>query len=298
MIARPVERFPEEEAVALFRAPPERYLDVGAGQVAYRCVGTGPDVLFVHGWPVSSATFRCLLPHLAPHVTCHLIDLVGAGQSRFDRATPIDLDRNIEGVRRVVDLLGLDALAVVGHDSGGLVARHALASDPRLRAMVLIGTEQPRGLSASLRLLLLLARLPGFGHLLGWAVMQRIVRSSRLLLGGCFTDRSRIEGDFEALLLAPLRDDPDRRWAAAQLIRSFHRRYVDALAGLHGRIDVPVQLVWGEHDPFFPVAWAQEMVPTFADARLHVVAGARLFVHEEHPAQVAGAILPTLLGTR
>ena len=71
------------DAAELFRRPPLRYLDVGEGEVAYRRVGTGPDVLFVHGWPVSGATFRTLLPHLAPHVTCHLLDLVGAGSSRF-----------------------------------------------------------------------------------------------------------------------------------------------------------------------------------------------------------------------
>ena len=64
-------------------ADPDRFLDVGAGEVAYRRVGTGPDVLFVHGWPVSGATFRTLLPHLADHVTCHVIDLPGAGSSRF-----------------------------------------------------------------------------------------------------------------------------------------------------------------------------------------------------------------------
>ena len=61
---------------------------------------------------------------------------------------------------------------------------------------------------------------------------------------------------------------------------------------------MPVQLVWGEGDPFFPLAWAREMVDTFADARLHVVAEAKLFAHEERPAEVAEAILPTLLGTR
>ena len=44
---------------------------------------------------------------------------------------------------------------------------------------------------------------------------------------------------------------------------------------LHQRIDVPVQLVWGEHDKFFPVDWAQEMVGTFPDARLEVIAGRR-----------------------
>ena len=70
-------------AAELFRAAPDRFLDVGAGEVAYRRVGTGPDVLFVHGWPVSGATFRRLLPHLVDHVTCHVIDLPGAGSSRF-----------------------------------------------------------------------------------------------------------------------------------------------------------------------------------------------------------------------
>ena len=37
------------------------------------------------------------------------------------------MNQHIETVRRVVDRLGLNQVAVVGHDSGGLIARHALA---------------------------------------------------------------------------------------------------------------------------------------------------------------------------
>jgi pimeloyl-ACP methyl ester carboxylesterase len=40
------------------------------------------------------------------------------------------------------------------------------------------------------------------------------------------------------------------------------------------------------------------MVSTFPDARLHVVKNAKLFSHEERPAEVAEAILPALLGLR
>ncbi|MEZ5180339.1 MAG: hypothetical protein R2702_00415 [Acidimicrobiales bacterium] len=65
------------DATDRFRQPPDRFVDVGAGEVAVRTVGSGPDVLFVHGFPVSGATFRTLLPHLAEHVTCHVIDLPG-----------------------------------------------------------------------------------------------------------------------------------------------------------------------------------------------------------------------------
>ncbi|MEZ5232053.1 MAG: hypothetical protein R2749_05015 [Acidimicrobiales bacterium] len=45
-------------------------------------------------------------------MTCHLIDFPGAGSSRFDAGAPLSVDGHIEAVRRVVDLLGLDELAV------------------------------------------------------------------------------------------------------------------------------------------------------------------------------------------
>jgi haloalkane dehalogenase len=70
------------------------------------------------------------------------------------------------------------------------------------------------------------------------------------------------------------------------------------LGELHRRIDVPVQLVWGEHDRFFPVKWAEEMVADFPDARLEVIKGAGLFAHEERPAEVAEALLPVLTASR
>lgn len=283
------------QATQLFRNEPIRHLDVGEGEVAYRRIGTGPDVLFVHGWPVSGATFRGLLPHLAPHVTCHVLDLVGAGQSRFDRATRIGLSHHIEAVRRVVDLLGLQSVSVVGHDSGGMIARHALGSDPRLRSMALVDTEQPQGLHWRFKQFLLMAKVPGFEHILAWASMQSSLRKSWMLLGDCFADRSLLNGPFEEFFLAPLRDDPNRRWAAGQLVRSFDVRYVTQLNEIHGRIEVPVQLIWGEDDPFFPVAWARQMVGSFPDARLHVIKKAKLFVHEERPADVAEAMLPILV---
>ena len=280
----------------LFRQPPHDYLDVGAGQLAYRRVGSGPDVLFVHGWPVTGATFRGLLPHLAPHVTCHVIDLVGTGQSRFDRSTPISIHQHIENVRRAVDCLGLDDLAVVGHDSGGLIARHALAGDPRLRAMALINTEQSRGLSWRFRQFLMAGRMPRFMDLMAWAVMRPGLRRHSHLLGDLFADRRLIDGEFEEFFLAPLRDNLDLRWAAGTLLRSFDPSLITRLPEVHGTLTVPVVLVWGEKDPFFPVAWAREMVNDFADAKLHVVPEMKLFVHEERPAEVAEAILPTLHG--
>ena len=282
-------------AAELFRQDPDRFLDVGAGEVAYRRVGTGPDVLFVHGWPVSGATFRTLLPHLADQVTCHVIDLPGAGSSRFSSSTPLSIDAHIQSVRRVLELFDLDDVAVVGHDSGGLIARYALAGDPRLRAMGLIDTEQPQGLSWRFRSFLSVRRVPGVAPALGWVVAQRRLRSNPFVLGGAFADASLLDGEFEEFFLEPLHLIPARRDAAVRLLRSFEVQYVRDLAETHRRIGVPVQLVWGDQDRFFPLEWAQDMVGTFPGARLHVVRGAGLFSHEERPAEVARALLPVLL---
>lgn len=284
----------ENEAAELFRGAPDRYLDVGAGEVAYRSVGTGPDVLFVHGWPVSGATFRKLLPHLADRFTCHVIDLPGAGSSRFAGTTTVSIEQHIVTVRRVIDLLGLDDVAVVGHDSGGLIARHAMAGDRRLRAMGLIDTEQPAGLSWRFQLFLAARHVPGAGAGLGWIVDHRRLRRNRFVFGGAFADSRLLEGEFDEFFLQPLHTSTRHLDAAIRSLRSFDQRHVRELPGVHRSIAVPVQLIWGEHDQFFPVDRARSMVDTFPDARLHVVEGARVFSHEERPAEVARALLPVL----
>ena len=216
----------DAEATDLFRRAPGAFLDVGAGEVAHRQIGTGPAVLFVHGWPVSGATFRKLLPHLTDHVTCHVIDLPGAGDSRFDDDSPITFDQHIESIRRVVDLLALDDVAVVGHDSGGLLLRHALAGDPRVRSWGLLDTEQPQGLTWRFEQFLLARHLPGFGHVFAWLLGNRLARRTPLVLGGAFTDRSLLDGEFDELFLRPIVEDPRRRRAAVELLDSFERRRV------------------------------------------------------------------------
>jgi pimeloyl-ACP methyl ester carboxylesterase len=65
---------------------------------------------------------------------------------------------------------------------------------------------------------------------------------------------------------------------------------------LHRRIDAPVRLVWGDQDPFFPIARARSMVATFPNADLVEIPGAGLFSHEERPQAVADALLPVLVG--
>ncbi len=285
-----------QQASDLFRQPPERMIDVGGGSaVAYRRVGSGPDVLFVHGWPVSGATFRTLLPHLTEHVTCHVIDLPGAGSSTFDPTVELTIDSHVTAIRRVLDDLGIDRLAVVGHDSGGLFVRHAVAGDPRVRAVGLIDTEPPT-LSLRFRSFLLAKHTPALSRALGAVARSPRVRRMRLVFGGAFYDRSILDGEFDEFFLRPLGRSRDHQRVQASLLRNFDTSYIKRLGEVHRAIDVPVQMVWGRNDPFFPVRHAEAMAGTFRDAKLTLVDKASTFSHEDRPAEVAAALLPLLTG--
>lgn len=194
-------------------------------------------------------------------------------------------------MRHVVDLLDLEQVAVVGHDSGGLIAHHTLAGDPRVVGMGLIDTEQPQGLSWRFRRLLAGRHAPGFGAALGRLAGARRLRRTGPTFGDAFADPSMLDGDFDELFLRPLADDPHRLAAAVRVLQSFDVGAVLELGHVHRRITVPVRLVWGEQDKFFPVQWAREMVDTFPHATLTVVPGAGLFCHEERPAEVARALV-------
>lgn len=286
----------EDAASDLFRSNPDRFLDMGPGkgEVAVRTVGSGPDVLFVHGWPVHSATFRRLLPHLVDHVTCHLIDLPGAGSSKYDSDTNLTLANHVASVRRSVELLELDSVAVVGHDSGGMIARHAMAGSERLRAMGLIDTEPSGGVGIRFKSFIGGRKLPGFGAGLGWLAGKPKLRRTKFVLGDAFSDRSHLDGEFAEFFLRPLNEDKRYRDAQMSLLKSFDMEDVTRLADVQTQITCPVQLVWGVEDKFFPIAAARRMVDDFAEAELTEIPDAGLFSHEEAPAAVAAALLPTL----
>ena len=132
----------------------------------------------------------------------------------------------------------------------------------------------------------------------GAAAGKPSLRRNKFVLGDAFVDRSLLDGEFDEFFLRPLHSSAEYRGATMRLLRSFDFRHVHELKALHAKVDVPVVLVWGERDAFFPVAWARDMVADFADANLAVIAGAGLFAHEERPAEGAAALLPVLTAAR
>lgn len=101
----------------------------------YYRVGRGPDVFFVHGWPLHAATFRDIVPKLADRFTCHLIDLPGAGDSEWGPQSKISVRDHADSVRSVIQQIGLQDFAFVAHDSGAVFAQLVAADMSGVRGL-------------------------------------------------------------------------------------------------------------------------------------------------------------------
>ncbi len=104
-----------------------RYVDTGELRLHAVIGGDGPPLLLVHGWPETWYAWRLLMPALARDFTVIAVDQRGIGlsdkpQDGYDTGT-------LAGdLVALMDALGHERFAVVGHDTGFAIS-YALAAD-------------------------------------------------------------------------------------------------------------------------------------------------------------------------
>lgn len=290
-----------DDVLASFRGAPHAFLDVPPHRIAYRRFGRGPDVVFVHGWPLHSGTFRALVPLLADRFTCHLVDLPGSGRTESPVDAPVDFPSQAAVVRAAVDALGLSRYALVAHDSGGFIARLVAADaadDRRVAGLVSGNTEIPGHTPAIIKTLLAAAHAPGGAEVVRLAMHARAVRRSSTGYGGCFADLDFLDGDFHELMVAPILDSRAAWARQVDILRTIDERIHARIREAHAKITAPVLFVWGDADPIFPLERARAMLGELASvpggARLEAIPGGKCFVHEERAAEFVAHAAPFL----
>jgi pimeloyl-ACP methyl ester carboxylesterase len=104
-----------------------RYIDTGELRQHAVIGGEGPPLLLVHGWPENWYAWRLLMPALARDFEVIAVDQRGIGLT--DKPTGGYDTRTLAGdLVALMDALGHERFAVVGHDTG-LIISYALAAD-------------------------------------------------------------------------------------------------------------------------------------------------------------------------
>jgi pimeloyl-ACP methyl ester carboxylesterase len=116
---------------------------VQAGDVRLHAVvgGEGPALLLVHGWPETWYAWRHVMPALAKDYTVVAVDQRGIGLSDKP-ADGYDTRTLANDLVALMDVLGHDRFAVVGHDTGFAIS-YALAADHGDRVERVVLAEIP-----------------------------------------------------------------------------------------------------------------------------------------------------------
>lgn len=117
------------------------FADTPFGQVYYREDGDGPPLLLLHQTPRSADEFADVQPLLARDRRAIAMDMVGFGLSPRLPA-PQTIETMATGGLALMDALGIDEFAVLGHHTGGAVALEIAASAPA-RVTHLIASNAP-----------------------------------------------------------------------------------------------------------------------------------------------------------
>ena len=104
-----------------------RYIDTGELRLHAVIGGEGPPLLLVHGWPETWYAWRLLMPALARDFEVIAVDQRGIGLSDKP-AGGYDTGTLAGDMVALMDALGHQRFAVVGHDTGFAIS-YALAAD-------------------------------------------------------------------------------------------------------------------------------------------------------------------------
>jgi magnesium chelatase accessory protein len=254
--------------------------------------GIGPPLLLLHGTGASVHSWRGLMPLLAQRHAVTAIDLPRHAFTTGYDAYAMSLPAMTAKVAGLLDTLGLQPAAIIGHSAGTAIA---------LQLALAHGYHGPIvGLSAALR------PFPGPAAQIFPAIAKalfinplvpRLFASTIDLAGGAErflwnATHSRIDAEGMACYRT-LFTNAQHAGGGLAMMANWD---LPSLRARIGEVANPVLLIHGAKDSAIPLAWAREVAGWLPHARLDVLADLGHLAHEEAPEKAAALIEAFLAG--
>ncbi|WP_299407448.1 alpha/beta hydrolase [uncultured Roseobacter sp.] len=254
-----------------------------AGKVAAGRAGQGPALVVAHGWPWSSFSWHRVIPRLSRKYTVYWYDMPGYGQSEKRSGQRTSLDVQGAVFSEMLAHWQLEKPSVMAHDFGGATT---------LRAHLLHGCDYERYV-----LMNVVAMRPWgsdfFDH-----VGKHVDAFQGLPM---HIHRAIVEAYIQGALISEISDADFQELAAPWLTdagsQSFYQQFAQAdekytaeIEPLFGAIRCPVQVVWGEDDPWIPLARGKALHRLIGQDRLEIMQGVGHLPQLEAPERVLEAV--------
>ena len=223
----------------------DHYAEIYGHTVHYQTGGEGPYLLMLHGFTLTGEQWTPFAEDLAKSHALLIVDLPGHGES-----DPLSTGFSFPGTASLMlgllDHLGIQKVNAIGHSAGSITLLHmAMQDQERLEAMALVSG----------------------GFWLGEAGHQTLVHDDFYALAPEMQTYYRSihpggDAQIEAIF------EEERKFASQYPTSPTEAvPFVAQFAAL----DIPVLLLWGDRDTYFPVEVAIELYQTLPQAQLYVV---------------------------
>jgi pimeloyl-ACP methyl ester carboxylesterase len=246
------------------------FVEIDGCRTHLRRGGSGAPLLFLHGASGAPAILP-FMEKLAQRFEVLVPEHPGYGLSD----EPAWLDNIHDVAYFYLDFLkriDLEKAVVIGNSLGGWIAMEMAVRDTsRIKSLVLVS---PAGISAP-----------------GVQPADTFLMSQEELARRLFHDPKLAEARIaESLTPEALDISLKNRHTTARLAWEPRLHDPHLPKWLH-RIDVPVQIVWGEQDRILPVAFASELKRLISTAQLHVMRDAGHLPHVEKPQEFCDLVV-------
>jgi pimeloyl-ACP methyl ester carboxylesterase len=264
--------------------------------IKYTVSGQGEPLLFIHGFGVSSYSWRHVAGTLSQFYKVTCVDLKGFG----DSDKPDNSDYSAYGQAQILaaflEQQDVRGVTLIGNSFGGRVAMDLFAQPPatgRVKRLVMIDNASP---DAALAPLIRLARTPPVPSILSSLLPASSIANT--MLKSAFYDDALIEADARRVYSAQL-SSPGAIGAFAKtapLVFAADPR--EEIWGTLDRVNVPTLIIWGDHDAVIPEVNGRKLNARLPNSRFVLFEECGHMPQEEKPRETIGAIMQFLQRVR
>lgn len=264
------------------------------GDIEYYERGTGPTIIFLHGWLANANLWRNVVDELHESFRCITVALpLGSHRVPMSRTADLGPDGIAAIIASFLEQIDADDVTVVGNDSGGAYAQIAIARHTdRVDRLALTSSETPWDCwpPAQFSWLCSAARSPE-----RFRDLANGMQSSEMRIAGYgpatgITKRLPPEELLRSYALPGYANEEIRANAAAVMSSSSSAALHSASRRLMSDTGLPILLIWSREDPVFPVQNARRFATELPDARIVEFDDAFSFTPEDRPDAVAAAL--------
>ena len=256
--------------------------------------GSGPAIIFLHGFSQDWYEFRQVMCLLADRYTVIAVDLRGIGESKATRAD-YDAETQANDIHELTSQLAIKDSYIVAHDMGGMIGyAYARLYPSETRGVAILDGPLPGTPSTDL-----MVKLPFLWHF----AFHRLPKLPERLIGGHiytyfkrafflrFAKNKQAMTDADMRHYASAYEIPEQLRAGLGLYRTYRKNQVFMKAH-RDELHVPILLLEGDYGSGKPGPAAKELSNKFGcrNVTTQVVVGCGHFMTDEQPHVIADLI--------